>query len=535
MKPLFGPDSSQVRFLTWCTFIALLLFCCSTVLAATEVQHLEPVYTFVTIIPTASPTAKTVTCTAPAECLSRAGAIEKWGEDGFVMAADLPCLNANGIAEYCFKPKTSATTPTLGIPIRTLIPETLEPGLNQIFCSETSGTLCADECVNTSSDMNNCGACGAKCSVIQYCSQGQCRDVPRINNVNGNSNVNSIRCAVLGRSSCGGSCIDTQTDHNNCGACGAMCSFIQYCSQGQCRNFARVNASLINRCVLLGVDTQTDPDNCGACGTQCPPQMTCSQGQCISLCGRATSLQSFSWENWQGKNWLTSTKDQGQCASCWAFAAVSATESNRNIESGQQENLDLSEQSLVSGCNGNNGDCKGGNTEGALSVIASIGIPAESVLPYQSGNCAYEDSNNHVQCDSGIANPSTGHCSKPNYCPALNNNIWYDIETYQQEAKSNPVSAADEFDTVKNALLCKGPLDVCSAHWWHCITLVGWNGYSNDPNGYWIIKNSWGTGWDTNGYGDIPYGNPWSTDKSDYGDLALDAYSVHGAGAYATQ
>jgi hypothetical protein len=35
-----------------------------------------------------------------------------------------------------------------------------------------------------------------------------------------------------GRTSCGGQCVDTQKDPNNCGACGVVCA--QNCRAGQC-------------------------------------------------------------------------------------------------------------------------------------------------------------------------------------------------------------------------------------------------------------------------------------------------------------
>jgi C1A family cysteine protease len=38
-----------------------------------------------------------------------------------------------------------------------------------------------------------------------------------------------------------------------------------------------------------------------------------------------------------------------------------------------------------------------------------------------------------------------------------------------------------------------------SGNWGHAILLVGWNSTS------WIIKNSWGANWGTNGYGTIPF------------------------------
>jgi C1A family cysteine protease len=64
-------------------------------------------------------------------------------------------------------------------------------------------------------------------------------------------------------------------------------------------------------------------------------------------------------------------------------------------------------------------------------------------------------------------------------------------------------SSSGSVSTVKQQLLCKGPLSVCSSSWWHCVVLVGWD--NNVNGGSWLIKNSWGTGWGTNGYGWIKF------------------------------
>ena len=188
---------------------------------------------------------------------------------------------------------------------------------------------------------------------------------------------------------------------------------------------------------------------------------------------------SFDWRNVDGKNWLPPVRNQGSCGSCWAFSAVGATEGTYNVEhDAPGANTDLSEQDLVS-CSGA-GSCRGARgTAGAIGYIQSHGIVDEACFPYQAAD---------VPCLR---------------CSDWNNRLWR-IKSY------NFVS--NNFDEIKRALVCYGPLSVGSNNWEHAITLVGYD----DSRGTWTIRNSWGASWGNGGYANIPYsGHPYS-DISNY-------------------
>ena len=71
----------------------------------------------------------------------------------------------------------------------------------------------------------------------------------------------------------------------------------------------------------------------------------------------------FSWREVDGKDWTTRTKNQGNCGSCWLFAAMGAFESVIKIREDCSElDPDLSEQYVLS-CLPSAGSCNGGNVE----------------------------------------------------------------------------------------------------------------------------------------------------------------------------
>jgi C1A family cysteine protease len=69
-------------------------------------------------------------------------------------------------------------------------------------------------------------------------------------------------------------------------------------------------------------------------------------------------------------------------------------------------------------------------------------------------------------------------------------------------------------DSVKRALLCHGPLAAGSDTQVHDFLIVGWNNTMTFPDwnttGGWIRKNSWGLGYGTKGYGNLPYDHPFT-------------------------
>jgi C1A family cysteine protease len=229
-----------------------------------------------------------------------------------------------------------------------------------------------------------------------------------------------------------------------------------------------------------------------------PPASTVSVPDQTSMASPLSApTGGFDWRNNVGTNYVTPIKDQGNCGSCWAFASTGALESYTLIHGTYNPTLNLSEQILIS-CSGA-GSCNGGYLDGAASFIQLTGLPIEKDDPYTATNNA---------CSAAVSgwNSSTDKIS-----------MWEWISA----------GTAPTASTLKNAVYTYGPIVVAmnvysdfyayrsgiythttgTYEGGHAILVVGYADEASSPGGgYFIVKNSWGTGW----------GEPFGTDAGGY-------------------
>lgn len=223
-------------------------------------------------------------------------------------------------------------------------------------------------------------------------------------------------------------------------------------------------------------------------------------------------LSSFSW-----RDRMTSVKNQGSCGSCWAFSTLGVVEAMYNIR-GHGFNLDLSEEYLVSGslAHDESNNCCGGWTDEALAYVRDSGVPDEACLPYVdggAGGCSCSTSS----CGSNCTYRTGDECSDRRYSADR-------CTDWQSRLRkiSDTGTVANDQDAIKQKLVAVGPLAVsmcigttCGGYYDgeifkcsgasdvdHGVVVVGYD----DAGGYWIVKNSWGVGFQDQGYFKVGYG-----------------------------
>jgi len=194
------------------------------------------------------------------------------------------------------------------------------------------------------------------------------------------------------------------------------------------------------------------------------------------------------WD-WRFMNGVTSVKNQGQCGSCWAFAAAAELESFIMIYYGHE--LNLSEQQIVS-CNEYGAGCGGGWAGAAYSLFLTNGAIHEHCMPYLA------------------MDPPQAPCVQEGHHPYGWVTGWHSIPNDVIQIKTalltgpvcTGIDASSEFEMYGG-----GCYDVQGGAWTnHLVEIVGWDDRMCDNEGAWIIKNSWGTDFGANGFAFVKYG-----------------------------
>jgi len=193
---------------------------------------------------------------------------------------------------------------------------------------------------------------------------------------------------------------------------------------------------------------------------------------------------SYSSIDWVSRGKTTPVKNQGHCGSCWTFSATETIESANIIAGRISSGTALAPQEIVD-CDSGGAGCGGGWPAQAMRwVVSKGGLATEASYPYRGyrGSCSRGRVGATISSVVDVSGYESSVMSALGYCPL---SVCVDASAWQHYSGG-----------ILQPSHCGHGID-------HAVQLTGYNPGSG---GYWIIRNSWGSGWGNGGFIYLRYG-----------------------------
>ncbi|WP_081472282.1 C1 family peptidase [Methanothrix harundinacea] len=205
----------------------------------------------------------------------------------------------------------------------------------------------------------------------------------------------------------------------------------------------------------------------------------------------------WDWRNVSGDSWMTPIKDQGNCGSGWAFAALGAVEARMKLAA-NNPNLrpDLSEQYLLSCGPGN---CSSGSSNLTADWLLCQGTVDDACFRYRGLDT--------VPCTESCFDRDARKYKIEGWCWVSGEPDVIDVPRIQQEVLfGGPVSSKmavyEDFYLYDDDIYEHAAGALVGSQW---VDILGWG--TNNSTDYWICKNSWGAAWGDSGWFRIKMGD----------------------------
>eukprot|EP01022_Parablepharisma_sp_SALTPOND_P001350 TRINITY_DN106153_c0_g1_i1.p1 TRINITY_DN106153_c0_g1~~TRINITY_DN106153_c0_g1_i1.p1 ORF type:complete len:304 (-),score=2.17 TRINITY_DN106153_c0_g1_i1:64-975(-) len=214
--------------------------------------------------------------------------------------------------------------------------------------------------------------------------------------------------------------------------------------------------------------------------------------------------------SWETANCIHAPRNQGNCASSWAFAFAGML-SDRCCLSKRDHGW-LSVQELLS-CDTRNHGCSGGWPVRATRYVSENGLVHDACYPYEARDvpCPYYCQDAKDWYDSHV-------------CICKNARRCLGPPEMKECLKTGPIVAT--MGVCKSFLHYRSGIYTCDCErnymGQQSVTILG---YNDNPECHWIVRNSWGTQWGTQGRFMIMCGTCGIDGEWDQGNVSCDIAS----------